>query len=139
MIHYPGFKPIAFEFGPFFGLGPLQVRWYGIMYLIGFGAAWILARLRAARPQSTWKPNDVDDVVFYAMLGVILGGRVGYVLFYGMEYWLKDGSKSLRELIVIGFLEDVQNLALGQGLALDSFVPFLGLNHGRHGMNLRGW
>ena len=43
-----------------------------------------------------------------------------------MEYWLKDGSKSLRELIVIGFFEDVQNLALGRGLALDSFVPFLG-------------
>jgi len=84
MIRYPGFDPIAFE------IGPLHVRWYGIMYLIGFGAAWALARRRAARPGSTWKPNDVDDVVFFAMLGVILGGRIGYVLFYGMQYWLKD-------------------------------------------------
>jgi len=84
MIRYPGFDPIAFE------IGPLHVRWYGIMYLIGFGAAWALARRRAARPGSTWNPNDVDDVVFFAMLGVILGGRIGYVLFYGMQYWLKD-------------------------------------------------
>jgi len=71
MLHYPGFNPVAFEIGPIFGFGPLQVRWYGIMYLIGFGAAWMLARWRASRPQSTWKANDVDDVVFYAMLGVI--------------------------------------------------------------------
>lgn len=90
MLQYSGFNPVALEIGPFFGYGPLQVRWYGIMYLIGFGAAWALARWRASRPQSTWKPNDVDDVVFYAMLGVILGGRIGYVLFYGMEYWFKD-------------------------------------------------
>ncbi|MBX5460353.1 MAG: prolipoprotein diacylglyceryl transferase [Steroidobacteraceae bacterium] len=94
MLQYPGFNPIAFELGPFsvFGheLGPLSVHWYGIMYLIGFAAAWLLARYRAKRPGSTWKAADVDDVVFYAMLGVILGGRIGYVLFYGMEFWARD-------------------------------------------------
>jgi phosphatidylglycerol:prolipoprotein diacylglycerol transferase len=90
MLQYPGFDRVAFEIGPLFGVGPLRVHWYGIMYLIGFAAAWYLGRRRAARPGSTWKPNDVDDVVFFAMLGVIVGGRVGYVLFYGMEYWLKD-------------------------------------------------
>jgi phosphatidylglycerol:prolipoprotein diacylglycerol transferase len=84
MLQYPGFNPIAFE------LGPIKVHWYGVMYLLGFGAAWWLARLRAKKPGSTWKPNDVDDLVFYAMLGVILGGRIGYVLFYGMQYWAKD-------------------------------------------------
>jgi phosphatidylglycerol---prolipoprotein diacylglyceryl transferase len=84
MLEYPGFDPIAFE------IGPLHVRWYGIMYLIGFAAAWGLARWRASKPGSTWQASDVDDVVFYAMLGVILGGRLGYVLFYGMSYWLKD-------------------------------------------------
>ncbi|HVY81446.1 MAG TPA: prolipoprotein diacylglyceryl transferase [Steroidobacteraceae bacterium] len=94
MLQYPGFNPIAFEIGPFsvFGheLGPLKVHWYGIMYLIGFAIAWFLARLRARQPGSTWKANDVDDLVFYAMLGVILGGRIGYVLFYGLSFWAKD-------------------------------------------------
>ena len=90
MLHYPGFDPIAFEIGPLFGHGPIRVHWYGIMYLFGFAAAWWLARRRAARPQSSWQPNDVDDLIFYCMLGVILGGRVGYVLFYGMSFWAKD-------------------------------------------------
>ena len=90
MLHYPGIDPIAFQIGPLFGYGPLKVHWYGIMYLLGFGAAWWLARRRAARPGSTWKPNDVDDLVFFCMLGVILGGRIGYVLFYGMGFWAKD-------------------------------------------------
>ena len=56
MLHYPGFNPIAIE------IGPIKVHWYGLMYLLGFGAAWALARRRAADPASTWKPNDVDDL-----------------------------------------------------------------------------
>jgi phosphatidylglycerol---prolipoprotein diacylglyceryl transferase len=84
MLRYPGFNPIAFS------IGPLQVHWYGIMYLIGFLAAWWLARVRAARPNSTWKAADVDDFVFYGMLGVILGGRLGYILFYGFTFWRHD-------------------------------------------------
>lgn len=84
MIPYPVFNPVAFE------IGPVQVHWYGIMYLLGFLAAWWLARLRAARAGSTWKANDVDDLIFYCMLGVILGGRIGYVLFYGLPFWATD-------------------------------------------------
>jgi phosphatidylglycerol---prolipoprotein diacylglyceryl transferase len=84
MLQYPGFNPIAFE------LGPVKVHWYGIMYLLGFAAAWWLARRRAKQPGSTWKPAEVDDLIFYCMLGVIAGGRIGYVLFYGMQYWAKD-------------------------------------------------
>jgi phosphatidylglycerol:prolipoprotein diacylglycerol transferase len=90
MLHYPGFDPIAFEIGPFFGHGPIRVHWYGIMYLLGFGAAWWLARLRARFSRSTWKPNDVDDLIFYCMLGVIAGGRIGYVLVYGLTFWAAD-------------------------------------------------
>lgn len=90
MLHYPGFDPIAFEIGPFFGYGPLRVHWYGIMYLLGFAGGWWLARRRASRPGSTWKRTDVDDLIFYCMLGVILGGRIGYVLFYGMGFWVQD-------------------------------------------------
>jgi phosphatidylglycerol:prolipoprotein diacylglycerol transferase len=84
MLVYPGFNPIAFE------IGRVKVHWYGIMYLLGFAAAWWLARRRAARPDSTWKPQDVDDLIFFAMLGVIFGGRVGYVLFYGLTFWAAD-------------------------------------------------
>jgi phosphatidylglycerol---prolipoprotein diacylglyceryl transferase len=84
MLQYPGFNPIAFS------VGPVKVHWYGIMYLLGFGAGWALARLRAAKPGSSWKPQDVDDLIFFAMLGVILGGRIGYVLFYGLSFWAKD-------------------------------------------------
>lgn len=78
MFIYPDIDPVALS------LGPLKVRWYGLMYVIGFVAAWWLARRRAAQPGSTWKPVDVDDLVFYAALGVILGGRLGWVLFYGL-------------------------------------------------------
>ena len=84
MLRYPAFNPIAFS------IGPVKVHWYGIMYLLGFAAAWWLARRRAARPGSSWKPNDVDDLIFFAMLGVILGGRIGYVLFYGLTFWAID-------------------------------------------------
>ena len=84
MIQYPGFDPIAIA------IGPVRVHWYGIMYLVGFAAAWWLGRRRAAQPGSTWKDVDVDDVIFFGMLGVILGGRIGYVLFYGLKYWAAD-------------------------------------------------
>ncbi len=84
MLTYPGFNPVAFS------IGPVQVHWYGIMYLIGFIAAWWLARSRAGRRGSTWSRSDVDDLVFYGMLGVILGGRIGYVLFYGVGFWRHD-------------------------------------------------
>src|SRR2546429_8147528 len=84
MLTYPGFNKVAFE------LGPIKVRWYGIMYLLGFAAAWWLARRRAAQPGSTWKKNDVDDVIFFAMLGVILGGGIGQVLFFRLAVLDKE-------------------------------------------------
>ena len=84
MLNYPGFDPIAFQ------VGRVKVHWYGIMYLLGFAAAWWLARVRAAKRGSTWKAVDVDDLIFYCMLGVILGGRIGYILFYGLKFWAAD-------------------------------------------------
>ena len=77
-------------------LGPLHVRWYGLMYLVGFLAAWWLARRRAARPGSTWTPVEVDDLIFYCALGVILGGRLGWMLFYGTERIFADPLSVLR-------------------------------------------
>ncbi|MFZ9709379.1 MAG: prolipoprotein diacylglyceryl transferase [Steroidobacteraceae bacterium] len=90
MLTYPGFDPVALE------LGPLKVRWYGLTYLIAFAAAWWLARRRAARPGSSWTPVDVDDFLFFAMLGVILGGRLGYLFFYGLDAWREDPLYMLR-------------------------------------------
>jgi phosphatidylglycerol:prolipoprotein diacylglycerol transferase len=84
MPSYPHINPIALQ------LGPLRIHWYGIMYLVAFAAAWWLARRRAAQPGSSWAARDVDDFIFYAMVGTILGGRVGYVLFYGESMWRAD-------------------------------------------------
>jgi phosphatidylglycerol:prolipoprotein diacylglycerol transferase len=84
MLRYPGFDPIAFR------IGPVKVHWYGIMYLLGFSGGWWLARMRAAKRGSTWKAADVDDLIFFTMLGVILGGRIGYILFYGLKFWAND-------------------------------------------------
>ncbi|MDX1403484.1 MAG: prolipoprotein diacylglyceryl transferase [Woeseiaceae bacterium] len=84
MLTYPDFDPIIFS------IGPLAIRWYGLMYVIGFVAGWLLARRRAQKSWSVVKPEQVDDLIFYCMLGVIAGGRLGYSLFYGFEYWLDD-------------------------------------------------
>ncbi len=80
MLHYPHIDPVALA------LGPVKIHWYGIMYVVGFAAAWWLARRQAARPRSTWKAEEVDDLIFWAMLGVILGGRIGYVLIYVLPF-----------------------------------------------------
>jgi phosphatidylglycerol---prolipoprotein diacylglyceryl transferase len=87
MFQYHAINPIALELGPFAGIGPLKVHWYGIMYLVAFAVAWWLGRVRAAKPGSTWTLTDIDDFMFFGMLGTILGGRIGYVLFYGLSFW----------------------------------------------------
>jgi phosphatidylglycerol:prolipoprotein diacylglycerol transferase len=82
-IVHPGFDPIAIE------LGPLAVRWYGLMYVAGFVLFLVLGRIRAKRNLLTgWRPVDVDDMLFYGVFGVILGGRLGYVLFYKPMHYL---------------------------------------------------
>lgn len=80
MIEYPNIDPVALA------IGPLRIHWYGIMYVIGFAAAWWLARRQARRPGSSWSATQVDDLIFWAMVGVILGGRIGYVLMYVLPY-----------------------------------------------------
>src|SRR5215813_13635927 len=84
MIPYPSIDPIIFS------VGPVAVRWYGMMYVVAFAAAWWLGRRRALQPGSAWKPIDVDDIVFYGAIGVILGGRLGWILFYGLEDIVKE-------------------------------------------------
>lgn len=87
MLAYPAFDPVAIR------IGPLAVHWYGITYLVAFGLFYALAnlRLRQAPFASTtppWQRSDVEDLLFYGVLGVILGGRLGYILFYKPDYYL---------------------------------------------------
>jgi len=72
------------------------VHWYGITYLVGFVAGWWLARRRAAQPSSTWTPDLVDDLIFMCAVGVILGGRLGWMLVYGTERLLAEPLSIFR-------------------------------------------
>ena len=84
MIPYPDINPVAIE------LGPLKVHWYGLMYLVGFAAAWWLGVKRARAPHSPLKPEQISDLIFYGALGVIIGGRLGYMLFYNFGAYIEN-------------------------------------------------
>ena len=152
MLTYPHIDPIAISIGPLFGIGPLRVHWYGIMYLIGFTAAWWLARYRARRPGSTWTPLDVDDLIFYCAVGVIAGGRAGWCLFYGhdviAENWLNafhiwDGGMSfhggmLGVLVATIFFARAKSKHVGDVLDFTAPLPGIGLMCGRLGNFING-
>lgn len=83
MLIHPQFDPVALH------LGPLAIRWYGLMYLLAFGLFLLLGRQRIKNcPQSGWTAKELDDLLFYGVLGVVLGGRLGYVLFYQPAHFL---------------------------------------------------
>lgn len=83
MLVHPQFDPVAIH------IGPLGIHWYGLMYIAGFLALLWLGRHRIrSNPACGWTEKQLDDVLFYGVLGVILGGRLGYVLFYQFEYYL---------------------------------------------------
>ena len=85
MLIHPQFDPVASH------LGPLAIRWYGLMYLAGFIAFLILGHRRARQNVlNGWLPADVDDLLFYGVLGVVLGGRLGQVLFYEPGYYFSN-------------------------------------------------
>ncbi|MCP3871000.1 MAG: prolipoprotein diacylglyceryl transferase [Gammaproteobacteria bacterium] len=90
MMTYPNLDPVALA------LGPLKIHWYGLMYLVGFLGGWWLGRVRASRPGSRWSARQVDDLLFYLVLGVILGGRLGYAFFYGYANLISDPLSLLR-------------------------------------------
>ncbi len=86
----PNIDPVAIH------LGPLKVHWYGLMYVLGFLALWFFAARRARRPDSGWTAEQVGDLVFYGALGVILGGRFGYMLFYNLGHYLSHPLDALK-------------------------------------------
>ncbi len=83
MITYPHINPVALK------IGPINIAWYGIMYLLGFLAAWLLGSKRSKRIKGLWTQENITDLIFYGMLGVLLGGRLGYVVFYNLPLYLK--------------------------------------------------
>lgn len=93
MLVHPNIDPVAFSIGPFFSIGPLQVRWYGLMYLAGFAAAWWLGLRRISKGLAPVTRQQFDDMLFFAVIGVILGGRLGYILFYKPAEYLAHPLK----------------------------------------------
>ena len=147
MLVHPNFDPVAIA------IGPIAIRWYGLMYLVGFAAFWLLGRKRVALGHDQRiTPELLDDLIFYGVLGVILGGRLGYVLFYKPGYYLAhpaeiiavwQGGMSfhggfLGVLLAILFVARKYKL---EWLALTDFVaPLcpLGLAAGRLGNFING-
>ena len=88
MIVHSQFDPVALW------IGPLPIRWYGLMYLLAFALFYLLGRYRIQRgsalipPHSHWTVKQLDDLLFYGMLGVVIGGRLGYILFYKLTMYL---------------------------------------------------
>ena len=90
MLQHPQIDPVAIA------IGPLKIHWYGLTYLVGFAAGWWLGRLRSRKPWSPVNEEQVGDLLFYLALGVILGGRFGYVIFYNFDVFLADPLWLLR-------------------------------------------
>ncbi len=84
MIAYPTIDPVALA------LGPVKIHWYGLMYLVAFAGAWWLGKRRAQKPWSPVRPEQVDDLIFYGALGVVLGGRIGSVIFYNFDIFVQN-------------------------------------------------
>lgn len=83
MLEYPNIDPVAVS------IGPLVIHWYGLMYLIGFVAAWFLLKRHTQRLNAAWSKDDLADLIFFAAIGVILGGRLGYIFFYNFDAFME--------------------------------------------------
>jgi len=84
MFVHPDINPIALR------IGPIKIYWYGIMYVLAFAIAWGLALLRASKLGSGWSKQQVSDLIFYCAVGVVVGGRLGYMLFYDLSNFVAD-------------------------------------------------
>lgn len=89
MLTYPNIDPIAVK------IGLLSIHWYGIMYLVGFVLAWLLGRYRCRQSSGQWDESIMGDLIFYCAIGVIFGGRIGYILFYNLNYYLHNPKMML--------------------------------------------
>ena len=93
MLVHPQFNPVAIQ------VGPIAIHWYGLMYLLAFTQFILLGRIRIRAPQFKalgWTMKDLEDLLFFGVLGVILGGRLGYTLFYLPDYYLSHPLSILK-------------------------------------------
>ncbi|MEI7816022.1 MAG: prolipoprotein diacylglyceryl transferase [Desulfuromonadales bacterium] len=88
-MHFPHIDPV------FLSIGPLQFRWYGLMYVLSFIATYFIIRSEVSRKKLSLTKDDVADLVFYGAMGVVLGGRTGYILFYNLGFYLANPLKLL--------------------------------------------
>lgn len=86
----PQIDPIAFQIGSF------PIRWYGLMYLFGFATAYLLARSRRRKYGYDWSLEEINDLIIYGALGVLIGGRLGYILFYDFASLANDPLRFIR-------------------------------------------
>lgn len=138
-IPFPQIDPVLVQFGP------LAIRWYALAYIVGILLGWRLAKVVAARPGWAITQEQVDDLLFYATLGIVLGGRLGFVLFYHPGYYLQNpleilavwqGGMSfhgglLGVIVAIGIFARIHNLAWLEVLDLAAVVTPVGLFFGR--------
>lgn len=94
MIKYPEIDPVAISIDAFTiagkTFGPLNIHWYGLMYLFGFAGGYFLAYRRTKKRDLVVRSNQVEDLTFYVAMGLVIGARVGYILFYNFEAWMSD-------------------------------------------------
>lgn len=91
MLLFPNFNPVALQ------LGPLAIHWYGLAYVVALaGGLWLAKRLTTRHPATNLKPETLEDFFLWAVLGVIVGGRLGYILFYNLQGYLAEPFAILR-------------------------------------------
>ncbi len=146
MLEHPGFNPVAIDLGFF------QIHWYGISYLVAFLVGWWLATRRAAAPNSGWKKEEIGDLIFYVVLGVIVGGKLGSALFYNTELLLSAPLQALNPLnagmsfhggflgVLVGFYLYARNTNRSFFQVSDFIAPCIpiGLGFGRIGNFING-
>ena len=146
MIRYPDINPVLLK------IGPLKIHWYGVMYLIGFLLIWLLASFKVKKSKGLWTADQLSDIIFYGIIGVLLGGRIGYILFYNFSEYLAhplemikvwDGGMSFHGGL-LGVVIAMWIFAKRNGKNLfqvgDFIVPFIpiGLGAGRIGNFING-
>ena len=146
MFTFPQFNPVVIS------LGPLSIHWYGVMYIIAFGGAWVLASYRRNMKPNQWSTDQISDLIFYGAIGAVVGGRLGSVFFYNFDRFLEDplwvfrvweGGMSFHGgLLGVGVALYFYSKSLRKGFweTIDFIVPFVpfGLGAGRIGNFIGG-
>lgn len=84
MLQFPHIDPVIFK------IGPLAMRWYGLMYVFGFASSYLLVMHQMKKKKLTFDRESIDDLFFYLIIGLIIGARLGYVLFYNLAFYLEN-------------------------------------------------